>query len=218
VFAIRVRFFQRQGYGAAAAVSSGAIASTASWIVKPLLFLVAIPFTAGTFQAPSGSGGGHQAAVWIILAVILAAGIAATLISLVPRLRRLASRRIRPHLVNIWANVKAIAAEPRKIVYVLAGSALAQLLVVLCLGASLHAVGQRASIATLITVNHRRRGRAGPGRRRGHRGRPHRRAHQRRHPARSGGRGGAHPAAVHVLPAAGLGLADPDLDARREYV
>jgi uncharacterized protein (TIRG00374 family) len=60
---------------------------------------------------------------------------------------------VRPHLVTIWANVKTIATEPRKIVYVLAGSTLAQLLVILALGASLHAVGQQASIATLITVN-----------------------------------------------------------------
>ena len=111
-----------------------------------------MPFAAASFQAPSGSGG-HQAAVWIILAIILAAGVAAALIALVPRLRRLASRQIRPHLLNIWANVKTIATEPRKIVYVLAGSTLAQLLVILALGTSLHAVGQRASIATLITVN-----------------------------------------------------------------
>jgi len=152
VFAVRVRFFQRQGYDAAAAVSSGAIAATASWTVKTLLFLIAIPFAAGTFQAPSSSGG-RQNVVWIVLAVILAAGIAAALIALVPRLRRLASRRIRPHLLNIWANVKTIAAEPRRLVYVLVGSTLAQLLLILALGASLHAVGQRASIATLITVN-----------------------------------------------------------------
>ncbi len=65
VFAIRVRFFQRQGYDAAAAVSSGAIASTASWVVKGGLFLVAIPFAAGSFNAPSGSGGSHTTAVWI---------------------------------------------------------------------------------------------------------------------------------------------------------
>jgi uncharacterized protein (TIRG00374 family) len=36
---------------------------------------------------------------------------------------------------------------------VLAGSTLAELVIVFSLGASLHAVGQRASIATLITVN-----------------------------------------------------------------
>jgi uncharacterized protein (TIRG00374 family) len=152
VFAIRVRFFQRQGFDAAAALSSGAIASTASWIVKSLLFLAAIPFAAGTFHAAPGAGGGHKTAVWLVLAAIVAAGIAAALISLVPRLRRLASRRVRPHLVSIWANIKAIATEPRKIVYVLAGSTLAQLVIVFSLGASLHAVGQRASIATLIAV------------------------------------------------------------------
>ena len=142
------------GYPASAeaAVSAGAIATTASWTVESLLFLVAVPFAAGSFHAPSDSGG-NKAAVWIILAVILAVGIAAALIALVPRLRRLASRKVRPHLLSIWANVKAIATEPRKIVYVLAGSTLAQLLVILALGASLHAVGQHASIATLITVN-----------------------------------------------------------------
>jgi len=153
VFAVRVRFFQRQGYDAPAAVSAGAIASTASWTVKALLFLIAVPFAAGTFHGLSASGGSHQAAVWIILAVILAAGIAVALTALVPRLRELASSKVRPHLVNIWANVKTIAAEPRKIVYVLAGSTAAQLLIILALGASLHAVGQQASIATLITVN-----------------------------------------------------------------
>jgi uncharacterized protein (TIRG00374 family) len=152
VFALRVRFFQRQGYDAEAAVSAGAIATTASWTAKTLLFLIAIPFAAGSFHAPTTSGD-SQKAVWIILVVILAAGIVAALVALVPRLRRLVSNKIRPHLVNIWANIKTIATEPRKIVYVLGGSTLAQLLVVLALGASLHAVGQHASIATLITVN-----------------------------------------------------------------
>jgi uncharacterized protein (TIRG00374 family) len=152
VFALRVRFFQRQGYDAEAAVSAGAIATSASWTVKTLLFLIALPFAAGSFHAPSASGD-RQTAVWIILAVILAAGIALALAALVPRLRRLASRRLRPVLLNVWANVKTVAAEPHKIVYVLAGSTVAQLLVILALGAALHAVGEHASIATLITVN-----------------------------------------------------------------
>jgi glycosyltransferase 2 family protein len=152
VFALRVRFFQRQGYDAEAAVSSGAIVSTASWTAETLLFLAAIGFCVGDFHVPSDSGG-NQGIVWIVIAVILAVGVALALIALVPRLRRLASRQIRPHLLTIWANIKAIATEPRKIFYVLAGSTLAQLLVVLALGASLHAVGEHASIATLITVN-----------------------------------------------------------------
>jgi uncharacterized protein (TIRG00374 family) len=151
VFALRVRFFQRNGYDAAAAVSSGAIASTASWTAKILLFLVSIGFAAGDFHRPSNSGG-NQTVIWIVVGVVIAVGIATALITLVPRLRHLASSRIRPHLVSIWANIKTIAAEPRKIFYILGGSVLAQLLVAMSLGASLHAVGQRASIATLLVV------------------------------------------------------------------
>ena len=151
VFAVRVRFFQRQGYDSATALSSGAIASTASWFAKGLLFLAAIGFAAGTFQVPAISGG-HQTAIWIIVGVVLAAGIAAALITLIPQLRRLASARVRPHLVHIWADFKAVASEPRKIVYVLAGSLLGQILVALALGAAVHAVGERASIATLLVV------------------------------------------------------------------
>ena len=151
VFAVRVRFFQRQGYDAEAAVSSGAIATTASWTAKSLLFLISIFFAAGNFHAPS-SPGERQTALWIVLAVVLAAGVAIAVITLVPRLRRLASRRVGPHLANIWAHVKTIAAEPRKIVYILTGSVLAQLLVATALGASLHAVGQQASIATILVV------------------------------------------------------------------
>jgi len=116
-----------------------------------LLFLASIGFAAGTFHAPANSGG-HQKIIWIVVGVVLAAGIAAALISVIPRLRRLASARVRPHLVHIWADVKAIATEPRKIVYVLAGSVLSQLLVALALGAALHSVGEKASIATLLVV------------------------------------------------------------------
>jgi len=149
-FALRVRFFQRQGYDAAAALSSGAIASAASWVAKGLLFVVSIGFAAGTFHAPEESG--ESRAVWIIIIVIIAVGVAVSLVTLIPRLRRLASARVRPHLVQMWADVKTIATEPRKIVYVLAGSLMSQLFVAFALGAALHAVGEQASLATLLVV------------------------------------------------------------------
>ncbi len=151
VFALRVRFFQRQGYDSATALSSGAIASAASWVAKGLLFVASIGFAAGTFHAPTDSGG-NQKIIWIIVGVVLAAGVAAALIALIPRLRRLASARVRPHLVQIWSDVKAIATTPRKIVYVLAGSVLAQLIVAMALGAALHSVDESVSIATLLVV------------------------------------------------------------------
>jgi len=151
VFAIRVRFFQRQGYDTEAAISSGAIAGTASWVAKTVLFLLSIGFAAGDFHIAT-SGGGHQDLVWIVIGVIVLAGVLAAVAALIPRIRRLVSQKVRPHLVTIWNDLKAIATQPRKIVYVLAGSTASQLFIALCLGASLHAVGQHVSLATLIVV------------------------------------------------------------------
>jgi uncharacterized protein (TIRG00374 family) len=153
VFGVRVRFFQRQGLDAPAAISSGAIAGTASWVVKGALFLLCLPFAWDDFHKPtSAQSGSHEGIVWIILIVILVIAILVAVVTLVPRVRRLANEKARPHLVTIWKDVKAIAVEPRKIAYVLGGSLGSQILIALCLGASLHSVGAHASFATLIVV------------------------------------------------------------------
>lgn len=151
VFGVRVRFFQRQGLDAPAAISSGAIAGSASWIVKGVLFLICLPFAAGDFHRPTSSGG-HQKLVWIVLVCVLAIALVVAVVTLVPRVRRLASEKAKPHLVTIWKDIRAIAVEPRKIAYVLGGSLGSQVLIALCLGASLHAVGEHATFATLIVV------------------------------------------------------------------
>jgi len=152
VFGVRVRFFQRQGLDVDSAVSAGAISSTASWVVKGLLFLIALPFAVGDFHVPASGGSEKQAAVWIVIIVVLAVAVVAAVVTLVPRVRRLVSQRVRPHLVTIWRDLKAIATEPRKIVYVLAGATISQLLIALCLGATLHAVGEHLTLATIIVV------------------------------------------------------------------
>ena len=153
VFGVRVRFFQRQGLDAPAAISSGAIAGSASWVVKGVLFIVCIPFAIGDFHKPTSSdGGSHQDIVWIILIVVLVVAILLAVVTLVPRVRRLVAEKAWPHLITIWNDVKAIAVEPRKIAYVLGGSLGSQVLIALCLGASLHSVGEHASFATLIVV------------------------------------------------------------------
>ncbi len=151
VFGVRVRFFQRQGLDVPQAISSGAIAGTSSWVVKGLLFIVCLPFAVGNFHAPTDQGS-HGNLVWLILIVVLAVAIALAVVTLVPRIRRLAAEKARPHLVTIWSDVKAIAVEPRKIFYVLGGSLCSQILIALCLGASLHSVGAHANFATLIVV------------------------------------------------------------------
>ena len=154
VFGVRVRFFQRQGLDAPAAISSGAIAGTASWVVKGALFLLCLPFAWDDFHKPTSadereprraSCGSSSSSFWSSPSLV-------AVVTLVPRVRRLANEKARPHLVTIWKDVKGIAVEPRKIAYVLGGSLGSQVLIALCLGASLHSVGAHASFATLIVV------------------------------------------------------------------
>jgi uncharacterized protein (TIRG00374 family) len=154
VFGVRVRFFQCQGLDTTSAISSGAIAGTASWVVKGLLFLICLPFAVGDFHdAATGSGGGdHKKILWLLIGVVLLVAIAGAVVVLVPRVRRLLTEKARPHLVNIWHDIKVIATEPRKIFYVLAGSTLSQVAIACALGASLHSVGEHANFATLIVV------------------------------------------------------------------
>ena len=153
VFGVRVRFFQCQGLDTTSAISSGAIAGTASWVVKGLLFLVCLPFAVGDFHdAAAGGGGDKKDLLWILIAIVLVVAIVGAVVVLVPRVRRLVTEKARPHLVNIWHDIKVIATEPRKIFYVLAGSTLSQVAIALALGASLHSVGEHANFATLIVV------------------------------------------------------------------
>ena len=153
VLAARVRFFQQQGYSATLAVSSGVLVSTASWIVKTVLFLIAIPFALHNlnFGEPTNSAN-HADLVWLVLVVILVVAVGLGLLLAVPRLRRMARDKLRPPLSQVMQQLRSLALHPRKLVQVFGGSIIAQLVIAMSLGASLHAFGQHLSLATLIVV------------------------------------------------------------------
>jgi uncharacterized membrane protein YbhN (UPF0104 family) len=153
VFATRVRFFQRQGYDATVALSSGAIMATSSWIAIAVLFLASLPFAWGNIhiQATPESGGDSKL-VWIILAVVVLAALAAGLLLAVPRLRRLASDKLRPKVRDIWGNLKQVASSPHKLALLVGGSFGSELLVAMTLSVSLRAFGDHLNLPTLYVV------------------------------------------------------------------
>ncbi len=155
VLATRVRFFQQDGYDATLAISSGAVCSTASWIVKGGLFLIALPFAISHlhFQSQSGSSGGSDnGLIWLILVAVVAVVVLAGLVLLVPRLRRLTRDKLRPKLSEVWAHLKVLAVHPRNLVEIFGGAVVAQILVAMALGAALHAFGDHLSLAILVVV------------------------------------------------------------------
>ncbi len=155
VLATRVRFFQQEGYSPTVAVSSGVLVSTASWIVKGALFLIALPLAIGSlhFSEPSSSsGGGESHLVWFIVLAVVVVGVAAGLVLAIPRWRRLAAEKLRPKASEVWSHLKLLATHPRNLVEIFGGNVAAQIFVALALGASLHAFGDHLGLATLLVV------------------------------------------------------------------
>jgi len=154
VLGARVRFFQKQGLDATSAVSSGVLVSTASWIVKGALFLIAVPFALSSFNFHSGTTGsnGHGSAITLVLVVICGIGIALGVVLFVPRIRAVAKRKLAPKAAEIRAHLRELSTHPLKLVEVFGGMVACQLLVAYALGASLHAFGASLSIAQLLIV------------------------------------------------------------------
>jgi uncharacterized protein (TIRG00374 family) len=153
VFATRVRFFQRQGYDSSVALSSGAIMATSSWIATAVLFLVSLPFAWGSIDLEiTPQSGGNSKLVWVILAVVILVALAAGLLLAVPKLRRLASDKLRPRVRDIWGNLKQVASSPRKLLLLLGGSFAQELAVAMALSVSLRAFDDHLRLPTLLVV------------------------------------------------------------------
>jgi glycosyltransferase 2 family protein len=153
VFATRVRFYQKQGYDASVALSSGAVMSVASWIATGALFLISLPFAWGSIHIEfAPQSGGDAKLVWIILAVVVVVALVAGVALAVPRFRRLAAAKLRPKLRDIWANFRQVASSPGKLLLLLGGSFGAELLVAMTLSVSLRAFGDHLRLPTLIVV------------------------------------------------------------------
>ena len=153
VFATRVRFYQKQGYDATVALSSGAIMTVASWIATTVVFVVSLPFAWGSIHLEATpESGGDSKLVWIILAVVVLAGVAIGLALAVPRLRRLAAAKLRPRIRDVWGNLRQVASSPRKLVLLLGGALGRELLIAMSLSVSLRAFGDHLRLPVLIVV------------------------------------------------------------------
>jgi len=154
VLGARVRFFQKQGIDATTAVSSGVLVSTASWIVKGALFVVALPFAWSTFHLATAEAdtSGAGKAIIIVLIVICAVGIALGIALFIPRIRATIKKKLAPKASEIRGHLAQLAGHPLKLAEVFGGCLVGQLLVAFALGASLHAFGAHLSLAQLLIV------------------------------------------------------------------
>jgi glycosyltransferase 2 family protein len=153
VLATDVRFYQQQGYSTAAAVTSGALISAASLLVKASLFVIAIPLAWHSFRFRNTLHQGHHSNILVlILAVVFVVGAVILVLVSVPRWRESVLKKVRRTFAELSANFKQLASEPSNLVQLFGGQFFAQLVIALALGAALHAFGASLSLAALIIV------------------------------------------------------------------
>jgi uncharacterized membrane protein YbhN (UPF0104 family) len=153
VFATRVRFYQRQGYAASVALSSGAIMTTVSWIAVIVLFLISLPFAWGSIHVDTGSHlSGDSKLVWVILGIVVLVALVAGLLLAVPRLRRLVADKARPKARDILGNFREVASSPKKLVQLGGGAVARELLIAMTLSVSLRAFDDHLGLPVLLVI------------------------------------------------------------------
>jgi uncharacterized membrane protein YbhN (UPF0104 family) len=161
---LEVRFFQRFGNDAGAAVSMGVIDSGSGFAVQLglLLFVLVTDLPAFTTQVPgdttpTSSDESSQSALLALLDVL--AIVSALVAPLVPRSRRYVLGRIAQARTSVREQLAAargsfvVLRRPRKLAEMLGGNLVAQLLEAVVLGICLRAFGFEAAFSQLVHIN-----------------------------------------------------------------
>ncbi len=151
--ALDIRFFQRQGVPAAAAVSISAIDGFSGFLVQIALLILTLVFGVGgvelTFK-PSASGGSGE--IVVVLAIAAAVVVLIALLALaLPRVRSRVMERVRPPLAEVGETVRSLR-SPTKLLELFGGNLANQLLFAIALGLCLQAFGESLDLATLLVV------------------------------------------------------------------
>jgi uncharacterized protein (TIRG00374 family) len=157
--ALEVRFWERVGVPGAGALSIGMLDSFSTFVIQILLIVLILASDAVTVNlatdtagsSDDSSGFNWSALLTAILLVVAALGIA----YLFPKTRA-KLHKFRETLREKWADAKEalrVLRHPKKVVLLLGGNLVAQVMLAVILGLCLRAFGQSASLAALLLVN-----------------------------------------------------------------
>ena len=152
--ALTVRFFQKQGVAAATAVTSGLVSSFIGNVIQALMVASLLVFSEMSLDlesqgSSSGSGSGKET-LFKLIAIVCVAAVAALLAS--GRLRE----RVLSRLRRWWPDVKAAAQplrQPHKLMQLIGGSIVTELLFAAALLLFVHAFGGDLSFVQVLFVN-----------------------------------------------------------------
>jgi uncharacterized membrane protein YbhN (UPF0104 family) len=150
--ALEIRFFQKVGTTATAAVAVGVIDSVSGFVVQ--LVIIAVTLLSGlvTLDFPNENSSGGSGSSLNVTAILVVGGllllVAAAVALTIPRVRAFLRSRAADSVVAL-----AVLRSPRKVGLLLSGNLVAQVLQAIILGCSVRAFGEHASFAELILIN-----------------------------------------------------------------
>jgi len=148
--AVTIRFFQRQGITAAAAVTSGAIDSLASTVVQAIILALLLVFSESTL---SFSVGAPSTQVVVLIAVVVALLVLALVVAaLIRRTRELVTTRLRQWWPEVRAALGALRSSD-KLALLLFGTVATEVLFAFALGMFAFGLGTRVSLTDLLVIN-----------------------------------------------------------------
>jgi uncharacterized membrane protein YbhN (UPF0104 family) len=149
-----VSFLRRHGVDPLVAYSSGVVDAGAGLVVPLVLAIVFVPVAAGNLHVGVvGGPGSSSETLQVLLGAMVATGLVAGGLYLAPRIRRGLACRAKPQFAAAWSNFYDVTARPDRVVRLLAGAALTQLLLAVGLGLCVHAVGASANFGSLVLVS-----------------------------------------------------------------
>ncbi|WP_068755542.1 lysylphosphatidylglycerol synthase transmembrane domain-containing protein [Thermobifida cellulosilytica] len=143
--ALNTRYLVREGAGTAQAVSAVGVSQLAGLAtLVPLLVLCA-------YLSHTGYPGDFSPSFTLLAVVGVLSALAAALLA-VPRLRRAALDRLRPHLSGVLPQLLDLVQQPRRLALGFGGTLLLTVSLVLCLHVSILAFGATPSLAAVGVV------------------------------------------------------------------
>jgi uncharacterized protein (TIRG00374 family) len=157
--AVEVRFWERAGVPGAGALSIGMLDSFSTFVIQILTIVIILATDAVTLNLAtdsSGSSGDSSGFNWMaLLTGILLVAAALGIAYLFPKTRAML-HKFRVTLLEKWADAKEalrVLRHPKKVVLLLGGNLVAQVMLAIILSFCLRAFGQSASLAALLLIN-----------------------------------------------------------------
>lgn len=148
--AVNVRFFQRQGVPAGAAIATGALDGVSGFIVQAMLLVGLLVLTPMSLDLDLGDSTNDAARlIVVILAIVVVAGI---VVASIPRLRRFLVDRIRRIAREAFGVLRGLH-SPRRLVMLFGGNLVAELLFATALGIFTRAFGFPVPFEELLFIN-----------------------------------------------------------------